>query len=164
MTYDWSTFSQKIKINAPAKVVYDMWTTRKGLQTWFLRMAEFTRSDIGIIGDEIHIAKGDTYRWRWHGYPDEVTEIGEVLEANGKDRLSFVFGNAGIVTVTVQEIDNNNCELMITQHDIPTDEVSKQNFHVGCSTGWTFYRCNLKSVVEGGIDLRNKGNNDDMND
>ena len=93
-----------------------------------------------------------------------MTEVGEVLEANGKDRMSFVFGDAGIVTVTVADLGDNISELTITQHDIPTTEEGKQNYHVGCSTGWTFYRCNMKSVLEGGIDLRNKGNNDDMND
>jgi hypothetical protein len=31
-----------------------------------------------------------------------------------------------------------------------------RNYHLGCKTGWTFYLANLKSLMEGGIDLRNK--------
>ena len=27
---------------------------------------------------------------------------------------------------------------------------------MGCLEGWTFYLTNLKSVIEGGLDLRNK--------
>jgi hypothetical protein len=27
---------------------------------------------------------------------------------------------------------------------------------VQCQLGWTFYLANLKSVIEGGVDLRNK--------
>jgi hypothetical protein len=27
---------------------------------------------------------------------------------------------------------------------------------VGCGEGWTFYLTNLKSILEGGVDLRNK--------
>ncbi|MNF09593.1 hypothetical protein D3C80_2102910 [compost metagenome] len=44
----------------------------------------------------------------------------------------------------------------ITQSEIPTDERSKVYYHLGCSEGWTFYLANLKSVAEGGLDLRNK--------
>jgi len=42
------------------------------------------------------------------------------------------------------------------QEEIPTDEKSMQSFYVGCKTGWTFYLANMKSILEGGIDLRNK--------
>jgi uncharacterized protein YndB with AHSA1/START domain len=163
MSYDWSQFSQWIKIKAPAQAVYDLWATRRGIESWFLRMGEFSRNG-DVIGDDEPVAAGDTYRWRWHGYPDSITETGEVLQANGKDRFSFVFGKAGIVTVDVEDTGNGTSKMTITQSQIPTTEEGKQNYHVGCSTGWTFYRCNMKAVVEGGVDIRNKDNNDDMND
>jgi hypothetical protein len=35
-------------------------------------------------------------------------------------------------------------------------EAEKQYYHVGCKTGWTFYLANIKSLYEGGKDLRNK--------
>ena len=57
MAYDWSTFSQKMKMKAPVQVIYDMWTSRKGLEVWFLRMAEFTRSGVGVIADEEPVAE-----------------------------------------------------------------------------------------------------------
>ena len=44
----------------------------------------------------------------------------------------------------------------LVQTDIPTDEKGKQNWHIGCKTGWTFYMANLKSMLEGGVDLRNR--------
>lgn len=163
MSYDWSQFSQKIKIKSPVANIYSVWTTRQGIESWFLRMGEFSRNG-GVIADNESIAAGDTYRWRWHGYPDDVTETGEILEANGKDRLKFVFGEAGNVTVDITDLGDGVSEMTITQSEIPTDEKSKENYHVGCSTGWTFYRCNLKSILEGGIDIRNKGNDSDMND
>jgi hypothetical protein len=46
--------------------------------------------------------------------------------------------------------------IQLTQENIPTDEESKINFYLGCQTGWTFYLTNLKSIFEGGKDLRNK--------
>ena len=163
MSYDWSQFSQWIKIKAPVQTIYDLWTTRNGIESWFLRMGEFSRNGI-ILDSDGPIAAGDTYRWRWHGYPDSITETGEVLDANGKDRLRFRFGEAGIVTVDIEDIGGGISRMTITQTDIPTDEHGKQNYHLGCSTGWTFYRCNMKAVVEGGVDIRNKDNVEDMND
>jgi hypothetical protein len=47
----------------------------------------------------------------------------------------------------------------LTQKDIPTDDASKQNIRLGCHTGWSFFLVNLKSVYEGGLDLRNKDSN-----
>lgn len=44
----------------------------------------------------------------------------------------------------------------LCQSDIPPNDDPKQNLHVQCSIGWTFYLANLKSIFEGGIDLRNK--------
>jgi hypothetical protein len=52
------------------------------------------------------------------------------------------------------EEDTSIVELL--QYDIPVDEKGKVNFHLGCAEGWVFYLANLKSVLEGGIDLRNK--------
>ncbi|RZK15239.1 MAG: SRPBCC domain-containing protein, partial [Pedobacter sp.] len=46
----------------------------------------------------------------------------------------------------------------LTQKNIPTDENSKRNIRLGCHNGWSFYLINLKSVFEGGLDLRNKDN------
>ena len=44
----------------------------------------------------------------------------------------------------------------LVQEDIPTDEKGKQYYHVGCKTGWSFHLADMKSLFEGGIDLRNK--------
>lgn len=46
----------------------------------------------------------------------------------------------------------------LTQHSIPTDDKNKKDTRIGCHTGWSFFLVNLKSVYEGGLDLRNKNN------
>ncbi|MOA18137.1 hypothetical protein D3C78_1384290 [compost metagenome] len=91
----------------------------------------------------------------WFGYDDETIERGQVLEVNGKDFLKFTFGKAGVVSVELKQ-EEGETVVEITQSEIPTDERSKVYYHLGCSEGWTFYLANLKSVTEGGIDLRNK--------
>ena len=153
--YDWSRFSQKIYINSSLRNVYDAWTTRANLEGWFLRKAEFRGADGIIRPHDSQIQKGDTYEWLWHGHPDSTVERGIVTEANGKDKFAFVFGKAGVVTIQLTDhVDVT--EMLLTQDQIPTDEDSKVNYHIGCSTGWAFYEANIKSVLEGGLDLRNK--------
>ena len=53
-------------------------------------------------------------------------------------------------------IVNNQTLVELTQVEIPLDKESKRNIRLGCAFGWTFYLLNLKSVIEGGLDLRNK--------
>lgn len=67
----------------------------------------------------------------------------------------FVFGKAGVVSVGLTEKAGDKI-FWLKQEQIPADEPGKYNFHVGCKTGWTFYLANLKCVLQGGPDLRNK--------
>ena len=78
-----------------------------------------------------------------------------MLEVNGKDLLRFTFAGSCVVTVTVK-IESGETIVELQQENIPLDEDARVHYHLGCLTGWTFYLANLKSVLEGGIDLRNK--------
>ena len=61
---------------------------------------------------------------------------------------------------SIREIMPSNASLKtiveLTQDNIPPDDNPATNLHIGCGEGWTFYLANLKSYLEGGIDLRNK--------
>jgi uncharacterized protein YndB with AHSA1/START domain len=153
--YDWSSFTKRITINAKPHDIYRAWTTQAGLEKWFLRSAEFTKPDQSHRGKDYQVQKGDTYTWLWFGYTDDVNETGKILEANGKDHLQFTFSGGSIVNVMIYS-ENDSIIVELKQEDIGLTEESKVNYHLGCATGWTFYLVNLKSIMEGGIDLRNK--------
>ncbi len=158
-TYNWTSFKVRINIKATIAAVYEMWATSAGIEKWFLRQCEIMNDKGQVKGGMNLITKGDRFLWRWYGYPDEVLQRGEVLEANGTDQLSFTFGQEGAedLNCTVKmyaEEGENICE--IVQQNIPENEKGKSYYHVGCLTGWTFFLANLKSILEGGIDLRNK--------
>lgn len=156
--HDWSRFLLRINITAEPQKIYDAWTTQAGLESWFLRQAEFTKPGGVLRGKNESVQAGDTYEWRWHGYPDDVVERREVLKSNGRDLLSFMFSGDCMVTVRVmEEAGETLCELV--QENILPDEQSRINYYHGCSIGWTFYLANLKSILEGGLDLRNKNMN-----
>lgn len=154
-TYDWSRFVKRIAVTASISTVYDAWTTRRGIESWFLRKGEFKSPDGNLLDSNENFTAKDTYEWLWHGWGDETVERGEILEANGKDYFRFVFGVEGIVSVRIF-LEENETMVELTQENIPTNEAGKVKYHLGCSIGWTHYLTNLKSVLEGGLDLRNR--------
>jgi hypothetical protein len=153
--FDWSRFTVRINVKAPTEKLYWCWATKGGIECWFLRKSDYKKSDGTLYNGDEFVKKGDKYSWWWYGYPDEVVEHGEILDCNGKDFFQFKFGDAGICTVKIYSEQNENIVELI-QDRIPIDDKAKQNWHIGCKTGWTFYMANLKSMIEGGIDLRNK--------
>lgn len=153
--YDWNRFTVRINVNAPVEKLYHAWTTRSGMEFWFLRLSEYKNPDGSArIADEF-VKKGDTYKWLWHGWPDETVEYGQILDCNGKDFFKFSFGKAGNCAVKIYD-EQGETIVELVQDNIPTDEQGMHYWHVGCKTGWTFYLANMKSLYEGGIDLRNK--------
>ncbi len=153
--FDWSRFIVRINIKAPIERLYWCWATEGGIEFWFLRKSDYKKPDGTSLSMTDFVEKGDKYSWWWHGYPDEVVEHGEILDCNGKDFFKIKFGDAGNCTVRIYPEQNENIVELI-QDEIPTDEKGNQNWHIGCKTGWTFYMANMKSMLEGGIDLRNK--------
>ena len=154
-TYNWKQFIKRIPIKTSPKAIYDAWATQQGLESWFLRLAQFTRADGIHRPKNSQVETGDTYKWRWFGYSDAATEENKILAANGWDQIQFGFSGGCIVTVSIkQEEGETICELV---QDMPMDdEKEQQHFYIECSKGWTFYMSNLKSILEGGLDLRNK--------
>lgn len=156
--FNWNRFETRINVKAPIEKLYNCWATRQGMEEWFLRDCKYFLPDGTLRKKEEPVNKDDTYKWLWFGYDDEVVETGRIIEGNGKDFLKFSFGNGGNCTVTIKMEQGENMVALV-QDNIPTDEEGMRNYHLGCKTGWTFYLANLKSIMEGGIDLRNKNEN-----
>ena len=153
-TFDWSKFKIRIPIYTEPQKIYEMWTSQNGLESWFLSKAEFMKPDNSLRERNSGVEASDEYTFMWWGYKGDE-EKGRIISANGKDMFQFSFAGECVVTVTLKMIEGA-CMVELVQENIPTDEKSKANFHVGCSQGWTFYFANIKSILEGGKDLRNK--------
>ena len=152
---DWSKFILRIPVRADKQTIYNAWSTPAGLESWFLRKAAFTNSNEKALQNNDSINRGDKYHWLWHGWADDTFEKGTVLESNGRDFFKFSFGKAGNVAIAVKEEEGENI-VELVQDEIPTDEKSIDYYHLGCMKGWLFYLVNLKSILEGGLDLRNR--------
>jgi hypothetical protein len=152
---NWSQFKLRVNAKTSVEKAYQAWATPTGLESWFLRNATFKDVNGKIREKNSLIQKGDAYVWTWHGYSDQVIEKGTILEANGNDKFAFTFSLQCPVTINIyMEVGETIVELL--ESNLPTDEKTIVRHHMGDSRGWVFYLTNLKSVLEGGIDLRNR--------
>lgn len=151
--FDWTSFTRKIAIKAPIETMYDAWAKASEIERWFLSNANYFDTKHNLQKKEIKAEKYFTYEWNWFLY--EMTEKGRIVEANGNHFFQFTFAGNCIVDIefTAQE---EYTIVTLTQKNIPTDDAAKRGIRLGCDTGWCFYLLNLKSVYEGGLDLRNK--------
>jgi uncharacterized protein YndB with AHSA1/START domain len=155
MNSKWQDFRLCLNIDSDIPTLYNLWTTRAGLNSWFLRTANFYTEKGQLRAEDDNAKAGDHFLWHWHGHSDDEKEEKQVIEANGVDRFAFRF--SGNCLVSVRLFTQNQVTFVeLIQSEIPWNEDPKKNLHVQCSVGWTFYMSNLKSVVEAGIDLRNK--------
>lgn len=153
MAPDYSKFSLRIPLKATTKDIYEAISTGAGIEKWFLAWAEFTMPEGDERDRHDSVEAGDRYLWKWFGFSGGSPETGEVLEANGHDRVRFTFSADCIVTIAILN-DKGETIIELVQENIPPDE--NLGIYLGCSSGWMFYLTNLKSILEGGIDLRNK--------
>jgi len=151
--FDWTSFTIRILVRASLSDIYNAWTRSSEIEKWFLKEAIFTNTDGTKIGKEESIREGYNYEWRWYLYDDRAT--GKITEANGSDFIQFTFEGECLVDVKLS-VQKNYVLVELTQKNIPTDENSMRNIRLGCHNGWSFYLVNLKSIYEGGIDLRGK--------
>lgn len=152
---DFSQFKLRVNIKTSIENAYRAWATPAGLESWFLRQVVFS-ADNGVVraGDEL-IKEKDQYKMYFNCYPDSVTEDGKVLKANDKNLFSFTFSKGCPVTISIYP-EHEETIVELVESNLPTDETTIKRYYIGDSKGWIFYLTNLKSVLEGGLDLRNK--------
>lgn len=151
--FNWSSFTRKIAVKASLSDLYNAWTLAPELEKWFLQEAVFLDEEGNFVSREEHIHSGHSYNWKWFAYDD--TESGRIMEANGSDFIQFTFAGPCLVDIRLTEW-HEQVIVELTQKNIPTDDLSKRDIRLGCYTGWSFFLLNLKSVYEGGLDLRNQ--------
>lgn len=151
----WSSFKIAGDFNTDIRSLYEAWATTEGMEKWFLRKANFYTIPRRTREPQEFILTEDTYEWFWHGWGDDAVEKGQVLEANGTDTIKFTFSGGSVVTVYIHS-RNGVSMVDLTQENIPWEPDPSKSLYVQCQLGWMFYLANLKSVIEGGVDLRNK--------
>ena len=154
--FDWTKFEKRIAVKAPKQTLYNAWAVPAEIEKWFLKTARYSNENKQPLPMNEPIQAGMSYEWTWYLY--DGIENGKITAANGIDHIQFTFAGECIVDVNFSEkLGHTIVEL--SQKNIPTDDNSKEKIRIGCSSGWSFYFVNLKSVYEGGLDLRGKDEN-----
>lgn len=151
--FNWTQFSKRVFINADLKSVYNAWTKSEELEKWFLSKATFYSKENKEILPSENAEPESIYKWNW--FAQNHFEGGTLNIANGIDYIEFTFAGSCKVQVRFSTVKNQTL-VELSQTEIPLDDSSKENIRLGCAFGWAFYLLNLKSVLEGGLDLRNK--------
>ncbi|MHA7058833.1 SRPBCC family protein [Aquimarina sp. M1] len=154
--FDWTSYTKKIAIKSTLPEIYNAWTKGSELEKWFLKKVEFKKATHCIYDKDENVVENTLYTWYWYLYSEPMK--GKITKVNGTDYIQFTFEGECLVDVNL-ETDNDYTIVTLKHHNIPLDNKSKQYVRLGCTNGWTFYLTNLKSIYEGGIDLRNKNEN-----
>lgn len=153
--YHWDHFTRSIFINAPRSKVFDAWTIPEQIETWFLEKAIFLdRTGLDRPKNE-RIQNEDRYQWKWWNYG--VVEEGRVQTIDQEMRfIDFLFvGEKCPVRVIFKDLGEKTL-VQLSQSQIPWDDKSKAQIHMGCSQGWSFWMVNLKAWLEHGVILHEK--------
>lgn len=152
---DWSQFTRRIFITKPVEPIFECWSKAESIERWFLKKANFYREDI-LLGKNESITKGDNYVWEWNGWDGQTS--GFILDIKENSFINFEFGKSGKVKVSLEAVSANETQVILNHYEIPTEEESKKNYHVGCSNGWSFWLVNLKLFLEYDLLINHKNN------
>lgn len=147
--FDFKKFIQRIHINPDTEEAFMMWATSENLEKWYVKSAIYHTPEGNLKARNEPIAMGDEYEWIW---TDGAKLNGIILKADGKN-IEFTFGNDVVVSVRIKQLNGRTLIELEQQHNFADAEM-KFNNYMACFPGWEFYLINLKSICDGGIDLR----------
>ena len=158
-TFNMDSFIHAIILNASPEEVFEYVATSSGIVKWFIGKAKYFYKDSHIrLGNE-KAQKGDSFLWNWLNKDLELK--GVVTESTDNKEFSFTFSPLFLVSIELTGTDDNKTRMTLKQEY--QESASKNDFsYINCCTCWVFFMTNLKSVIEHGIDLREKEAVDEM--
>jgi len=153
--FDWSQFTLNISARAEMQSAYNAFAIPSALEQWLVRRAQVSIAYAILKGRNDFVEEGDCYEWIAEEDGRANVMRGEILEANGKNFLRFTLNENYILTITVRKENGRSCIELFFKNISVNEELLITNY-MKCLKEWTFHLANLKSFLEGGIDLRNK--------
>jgi uncharacterized protein YndB with AHSA1/START domain len=149
MAYE--TFTRKIRIDAPREIVMQYWLMPGLVKLWFTPGCVYASPE-NLERPENALAEvGDKYTWTW---VEGTTDNGTFRMIDFPRRFVAGWFNDTCEIEVTAEVEDDGTILSITQTNTQESEEDRMGAYWDCSMGWAFYLVNLKSVLEGGIDLR----------
>jgi len=146
---DYRDVRARVYVNAPMDRVYKSWATVAGLERWLTARARMLSPEGRDLGREGPAEEGGRYSWT---RADGTREDGTFVEVDNSMLLRFTFGKDVVVKVQLT-LTSKGVLVDVHQHAQRSD-AENLALALAHSSRWTFYLANLKSVLEGGADLR----------
>ena len=166
---DWHGFTQAIHVRAEPSALWRAVATCDGLERWFLARARAWTKDGREWPRDRVLEAGARMRMTWTvaGTPDargvavpaESSEDNDVesVEPPLRIRTGWYSGKGWIELRIVPHAHAGMTTVELEQRMHPTSDFKAlESAYVGCREGWAFFLTNLKSVLEHGIDLRDR--------
>lgn len=148
---DWTRFSLFVAIDADPGTIFGNWNTSGGMESFFVDMMAVHDRAGCLLEDDESVHPGCRYVWRW----DSGAMVrGEFLEVSPGRHLSFTFGDSKVsVRLHPQE---RGTLLELCQYDMADTPENRMHLHTNCRAAWVYYLTVLKTLLEHGIDGRDR--------
>ena len=142
-------FSHGVLLDVSLDEVWSYVATPEGMSKWFLEEVRYTDADGQIRAEDEEGEKGDRYHWKWQ---KNHSVEGRLLDVISRQRFAFTFGKDFTAEFTLR-VQDGRTRLVLTQVNHKPNQENEFGF-INCCVCWAFFMTNLKSIAEGGKDLR----------
>jgi uncharacterized protein YndB with AHSA1/START domain len=151
MPIDWTQFDLHVAIAAEPERILESWSTVDGMESFFVEMMRITGPDDLERAPSKTAQPGDKYIWRWH---NGRSVSGTYQKPQADNEVRFTFGESNICISVIPYRDGSL--LRLRQFDIAETEEAKMHIHANCRGGWVYFLTILKTLLEKGVDGRDK--------
>ena len=148
---DWTQFDLHVAIDAEPDRILEAWSTIDGMESFFVEMMRITRPDGVERAPDERAEPEDKYVWRWQ---NGRCVLGEYRQPQADNEVRFTFGESKIC-ISVKPYRDGSL-LRLRQYDIPETEEARMHIHANCRGGWVYFLTVLKTLLEKGVDGRDK--------
>ena len=148
---DWTTFDLYVAIDAKPSTIMSSWSTINGTESFFVQMMRITGPDGAELEPDAEALPGDRFVWRWH---NGRRIVGEYLQAKTKNEVQFTFDGSKVSVMALPY--KTGSLLRLRQYDIPDTDEAQMHIYGNCRAAWVYFLTVLKTLLEHGIDGRDK--------
>lgn len=148
---DWTRFHLYVAIEATPERIFRAWATSQGMESFFVEMMAIRDRNGRLLAPDEPVTAGCHYVWRWDS---GALVSGEFLDVITGSELGFTFGESKIrICIHPQE---TRTVLELCQYDMEDTEHNHMHLHTNCRGAWVYFLTTLKTLLERGIDGRDK--------
>lgn len=148
---DWTRFHLYVAIGAPPDELFRAWSTSQGMESFFVEMMAIRNSDGRLLDPGEPATQGCRFVWRWDS---GALVSGEFLNVQPGRELGFTFG-ASKVCIRLQQQESGTI-LELCQYDMEDTQQNRMHLHTNCRAAWVYFLTVLKTLLEHGIDGRDR--------